>query len=236
MHTFDQANETLRADLEAYERALHTIVELLPRARDCCDQVVKETRLIKALLAFYTGPHAADMAQLAFHMTNLWPYREQPFARTLGFADEIAETRRQQEEAMRGVRMLARYANDPLAHELSTCFGNIAELFEDQRALLIKCHELIHPHALNMDLTCKRLDLLVAMVDARLPPSDEQQVALGAYTDAAALMRDWKNGVPLEKQGVEILSRCLDMLDRINVIDVRNNLRVGEGARAAEPV
>jgi hypothetical protein len=30
-------------------------------------------------------------AQMAFHLGNLWPYREQAFARTLWFADEIAE-------------------------------------------------------------------------------------------------------------------------------------------------
>lgn len=236
MHMFDRANEALRTDLEAYERALQTIVNAVPRARSYCDQVVKETRLIKALLAFYTGPHAVDLSQLIFHMTNLWPYREQSFARTLGFADEVAEARRQQDEALRGVRLLVRQNGDTLAQELINCFNNIAQYFEEERKLLEQCHELIHPHAVNMDLTCKRLDLLVAMVDARLPDSKEQQTALTAYSDAVALLRDWKNGVPLEAQGVEILSRCLDMLDRINVLDVRNNLRVVEGTHAAEVI
>src|SRR5215216_8080551 len=126
MNIFDRANEALRHDLEAYTRALRTIVTALPQARALCDSVVKETRLARALLAFSNSPQAGDLAQLAFHLTNLWPYREQPFARTLGFADEIAEARRQREEARRGVQMLAKQLNDALANEVSGCFDNIA--------------------------------------------------------------------------------------------------------------
>ena len=73
MNIFDRANEALRHDLEAYTRALRTIVTALPQARTLCDCVVKETRLARALLAFSNSPQAADLAQLAFHLTNLWP-------------------------------------------------------------------------------------------------------------------------------------------------------------------
>src|SRR4029078_9700616 len=100
MNVFDRANEALRHDLEAYTRALRTIVTALPQARPLCGSVVKETRLTRALLAFSNSPQAADLAQLAFHLTNLWPYREKAFARTLGFADEIAEARRKRAETL----------------------------------------------------------------------------------------------------------------------------------------
>jgi hypothetical protein len=216
MTLFDRANEALRHDLEAYTRALQTIVIALPRARDLCDRVVKETRLAQALMAFSTSPQMADLAQLAFHLTNLWPYREQAFARTVGFVEEIAEANRQREEALRGVRLLARQAGDALAVEIATCFSNIAQYLEEERALLAECHALIQPYAANMDMTRKRLDLLAAMVDARLPASAEQEARLGGYRDAAELLRDWENGVPLEARGVDILERCLDMLDQID--------------------
>lgn len=214
MNIFDRANEALRQDLEAYTRALRTIVTALPQARELCDCVVKETRLARALLAFANGPQTADLAQLAFHLTNLWPYREQPFARTLGFADEIAEARRQREEARRGVQMLAKQLNDSLASEVSGCFDNIARHLEEEQKLLEECHALIQPHATNMDITRKRLNLLVATVDARLPASPEQQAMLQAYSEAVALLRDWENGVPLEERGVDILEHCLDMLEK----------------------
>jgi len=225
MNIFDRANEALRHDLEAYTRALRTIVTALPQARALCDSVVKETRLARALLAFSNSPQAAELAQLAFHLTNLWPYREQAFARTLGFADEIAEGRRQREEALRGMRSLARQLNDPLFGEVSGCFENIARHLEEEQKLLEECHTLIQPHATNMDITRKRLNLLVATVDARLPDSAEQQAMLQTYNQAVALLRDWENGVPLEDRGVEILEHCLDMLERADQL-VRANQAV----------
>jgi hypothetical protein len=115
MNIFDRANEALRHNLEAYTRTLRTIVTALPQARALCESVVKETRLRRALLAFSNSPQAAELAQLAFHPTNLWPYWEQAVARTLGFADEIAEARQQHEEALCGMRSLARRSNDPLS-------------------------------------------------------------------------------------------------------------------------
>ena len=70
MNVFDRANEALRHDLEAYTRALQTIVTALPQAQELCDRVIKETRLARALLAFSTGPQTAELVQLAFHLTN----------------------------------------------------------------------------------------------------------------------------------------------------------------------
>src|SRR5919206_4270626 len=118
MNIFDRANEALRQDLEAYTRALRTIVTALPKAQELCDRVVKETRLARALLAFSSSPQTAELAQLAFHLTNLWPYRERPFARTVGFDEEIAEARRQREEALRAVKLLSRSGGEALAAEV----------------------------------------------------------------------------------------------------------------------
>jgi hypothetical protein len=216
MNNFDRANEALQHDLAAYVRALRMLVTALPQTRTLCDCVVKETRLARALLEFSNSPQAAELAQLAFHLTNLWPYREQAFVRTIGFADEIAEARRQREEARRGVRSLARQLNDPLFGEVSGCFENIARHLEEEQKLLEECHALIQPHAANMDLTRKRLNLLVATVDARVPASAEQQAMLQTYTEAVALLRDWENGVPLEDRGVDILEHCLGMLEKAN--------------------
>src|SRR5919206_3642748 len=119
MNIFDRANEALRQDLEAYTRALRTIVTALPKAQELCDRVVKETRLARALLAFSSSPQTAELAQLAFHLTNLWPYRERPYARTVGFDEEVVEAQRYQEEALRAVRLCARLDNDVLAAEIS---------------------------------------------------------------------------------------------------------------------
>jgi len=214
MNMFDRANEALREDLGAYAFALHTILSALPRARELCDSVVRETRLAQALLAFASGPQTATLSQIAFHLSNLWPYRDRPFAQTVGFNEEIEEAQRQREEALRAVQQLARYSKDPLAAEISRCFSTIAEYLEEERRLLVECHERIQPHAANMETTRKRLNLLVAAVDARMPPSDEQRLILSAYTEAFALLRDWEGGVPLDERGAEVLDRCLRILEQ----------------------
>lgn len=221
MHIFDRANESLRHDLEAYHHALGTIVDALPRAQALCDRVIKEIRLARALLAFFHGPQVADLEQLAFHLSNLWPYRERPFARTLGFADEIGEAQQLQREALRGVQLLSRLSGEPVATELSTCFSNIAEYLAQERDLLAECHARIQPHAANMHLTRKRLQLLSAMVDARLPDSPNQQAILRAYDQAASLLTDWEKGVPLEGRGVDILDACLNMLDQVDTMNAQ---------------
>jgi len=214
MNTFDRANEALREDLGAYAEALRTILSALPRARELCDQVVKETRLAQALLAFANTPQFAGLSQIAFHLGNLWPYRDRPYAQTVGFADEIAEAQRQREEALRAVSLLTRHRNDPLAAEISRCFSNIAAFFEEEEQLLVECHRQIHPHATNMEMTRKRLNLLVAAVDARMAFSAEQQAIFKAYTEAFSLLRDWETGVPLDERGAEVLERCLWILEQ----------------------
>ena len=218
MNMFDRANQSLRHDLEAYARALRTIVTAIPQAQELCERVVKETRLAQALLAFGNGSQVAELGQMAFHLSNLWPYRERPFARTVGFDDEIAEARRQREEALRAVKLLSRSGGDALAAEVSTCFGNIAGYLEEEQRLLEECHALIQPHAANMDLTRKRLNLLVATTDARLPANAEQRARLQAYNAAVELLRDWESGVPLDERGVDILERCLDALEQAETV------------------
>lgn len=211
MNTFDFANEALRRDLAAYSHALRTIVESLPQAQALCDQALKEVRLAKALLAFASGPQITELGQIFYKLSNLWPYRERPYARTLGFEEEIAEAKGLRDEALRGVRMLARHG-DALSSEVITCLTNIDRHLQEEQRLLEECHASIRPHAENMDMTRKRLDLLIAAVDARMPFSATQQSALKAYGAAADLLRDWENGVPLDDQGVAILDRCLDIL------------------------
>jgi hypothetical protein len=216
MNTFDFANETLRRDLAAYSNALSVLVTTLPRARALCDQVLKETRLARALLAFTNNQLTHDLHQILYNLSNLWPYREAAYARTLGFADEIAEARSLRDEALRGMRLLARYGKEALVAEVSTCFANIARYLEEEEALLEECDRSIRPHAENMDLTRKRLNLLIAAIDARLPVSPDQQAVLQTYTGAAEILKDWESGVPLDERGVAILEQCLAMLEQAN--------------------
>ena len=211
MNTFEYANHTLRADLAAYREALGTIVGVLPQANVLCDRIVKEVRLAQALLAFASLKEAAELSQILYHLTNLWPLREQPYARTLGFADEIAEACKLRDEALSGIKLLGRYS-DGLAAELVHCLRRIADLLSETRCLLEQCDASIRPHAENMDITHKRLNLLIAAVDARVPEGAEQRAALKAYGEAAALLRDWENGVPLEERGVDLLARCIEVL------------------------
>jgi hypothetical protein len=218
MSTFEFANQALRRDLAAYASALSTIVHALPRARDLCDRIVKETRLVQALLAFATGQHAADLTQSAYRLRNLWPYRERPFARTLGFSDEIAEAIALREEAQRSLKLISRQNGDPLLIEITTCISNIQGYLEEQQKLLEACHSHIQPHAQNMDLTRRRLDLLIAAIDARVPDSDSQHATLRAYQATADLLRDWESGVPIDKQGVDILQRCIECLEQADVL------------------
>lgn len=212
MTTFDYANTALRKDLIAYSDALRTLVGKLPQARGLCDRVLKEVRLARALLAFASGPQVIELGNILYKLQNLWPYRDLSFARTLGFTDEIKEALELKEEALRAVKLLARQG-DVLSSEVITCFANIADALEQERQLLEACDGSIRPHARNMELTRKRLNLLIAAVDARMPESPEQILAVQAYSNAATLLADWENGVPIDSSGVEILERCIDILD-----------------------
>lgn len=212
VNTFSRANEALQHDLAAYANTLNSIVATIPQAQALCDQVCKEARLAEALLAFANGPVVSEISQIVFHLGNLWPYREQAYARTSGFADEIAEARRLREEARRGALLMARLGNDGLTNEVITCFDNIAVYLEQEQRLLETCHSRIRPHTSNMDVTRKRLRLLAAALDARLPVSPAQQEALRSYNAAIALLHAWESGVPLDASGVEVLDRCLELL------------------------
>jgi uncharacterized coiled-coil protein SlyX len=214
MNTFTRANETLRSSLEAYAHVLRTIVASMPQIRHLCDRVLKETRLIQALLAFETRSVAGELGQLAFNLSNLWPYREQPYDRTLGFNDEIAEAVRLHSDAQRGLQLVTRMGKDALAGELQTCFTNIMSYLSEEQKLLEECNNQVRPHANNMDITRKQLNLLIAAIDARMPASTEQATTLRAYQEAANLLHDWESGVPLNERGIEILERCLDTLDK----------------------
>lgn len=214
MSTFEIANQALRRDMAAYATALATIVRELPRARELCDRIVKETRLAQALLAFASGPEAAELGQIVYQLANLWPYRERSFARTLGFDEEIAEARARREDAQRGMKLLARHGSDLLASEVTTCLTMIAGYLEEEQRILEECHRQIHPHAQNVQLTRKRLDLLIAAIDARLPESPSQQATLRAYSAAAETLRSWESGVPLDDEGIAILERCIASLEQ----------------------
>jgi hypothetical protein len=63
-------------------------------------------------------------------------------------------------------------------------------------------------------MTRKRLNLIVAAVDARMPASAEQRSILSAYAEAFDLLRDWEGGVPLDERGVQVLDRCLRILEQ----------------------
>ena len=213
MNTFSRANDALQHDLEAYTTTLCSIVAMMPQVLELCDSVVKEARLAEALLAFANGPQLNEISQIVFHMSNLWPYREQAFARTTGFTAEISEAQRLREDALRGKRLLSKHTTDGLATELTICFEHIAEYLADEQRLLEECHGKIRPHTSNMDITRKRLNLLAAALDARSPVSPQQQAALHAYREAIAILNDWEGGVPLDERGVEVLTRCLRLLN-----------------------
>ena len=230
MSTFDYANQALRRDMAAYARALRTIVEALPEARALCDKVLKEVRLIQALLAFASSPQIVALTQIAYTISNLWAYREQSLARTLGFTDEINEARAYRNEAQRAITFLARHASsDPLANELTTCFNNIVACLEEEERLLIECDQAIRPHAENMEITRKRLNLLIAAIDARLPATPETATILASYSEASRLLHDWESGVPLDERGITILETCLDLLERASLVFPSPSLNPGWG-------
>jgi hypothetical protein len=214
MNSFDLANEALREDLSDYAHALRAIVTAIPQAQGLCDRVVKETKLAQALLAFTDVPETRELSRIAVRLSNLWPYRGEPFARTLGYSEEISEAHNYALEAQRALELLEPYSYDVLMKEVAGCFGNIIEYLNEEQELLEECHAGIQPHVANMEITRKRLQLLAATVDARMAENEEQQEMLRLYTEAAKLLREWESGVPLSGHGVEILERCLDILEK----------------------
>ncbi len=209
---FRRANESLYSDLENYASALRRIVDALPEARALCDRVVKEVRLADALLAFGSGPHVIEFKQLTFHLADLWPFREHGPTRTSGFSDEIAEAVSHAEQAKKAISMLGRLPDDTLTAELKVCFTNILQYLQEEQQLLEECHAAIKPFSANSDLTRKRLNLLIAAAEARLPDSGERRTAIHTYGEAADLLKSWEGGVPIDERGVSILTRCINLL------------------------
>jgi hypothetical protein len=211
---FTRANESLYSDLEHYARALRRIVAALPEAIGLCEQVLREVRLVQALLAFGSGPQFVELGQIAFHLSDLWPFRERGPARTAGFSDEIAQTVAHCEQVRRALQILKQPAEAVIAGELRVCFEHILVYLEEQRQLLEECHTQIRPFSTNSDLTRKRLNLLIAAAEARLPASEERRQALATYGAAAELLRSWEGGVPIDDSGVAILDRCIGLLSQ----------------------
>jgi hypothetical protein len=218
MNSFDLVNEALRQDLTDYAHALKTIVTSVPLATELCDSVVKETRLAQALLAFANDSQSYELSRLAMRLSNLWPYRGEPYARTLGFSEEIGEAQALRQDALRGVNLAGGRNSDVLSREIATCFQNISQYLGQEQQLLEECHMSIQPHVANMELTRKRLQLLAAMVDARMPAGVEQQEMLQSYSEASRLLREWESGVPLNEDGVQILEHCVGILNRTDAM------------------
>ncbi|MBX0327036.1 hypothetical protein K2Z83_04980 [Oscillochloris sp. ZM17-4] len=236
---FRRANESLYSDLESYATALRRIVSALPEARALCEQVQREARLADALLAFGSGPHVMELKQALFHIGDLWPFREHGPTRTSGFSDEIAEAASHAELARKAISMLARLPDDALSGELRTCFTNMAQHLKDEQALLEECHAYIAPFSTNSDLTRKRLNLLIAAAEARLPASEDRRAAINTYAEAAELLQSWEGGVPIDDHGVAILNRCISLLgassELFGILSVpAHSSAVRQGFRRAE--
>ncbi|MEI7646418.1 MAG: hypothetical protein WCJ55_19265 [Chloroflexales bacterium] len=209
---FKRANESLYSDIDNYATALRRIVAALPEARALCDRVIKEVRLAEALLDFGSGPQVIELQQIAFHMSDLWPFRDHGPTRTSGFSDEIAEAVRHADQARRAIGLLGRFPDETMAGELRICFTNMLKYLQEEGQLLTECHAHIRPFSTNSDLTRKRLNLLIAAAEARLPESEERRAAIQTYSEASELLRSWEGGVPIDNHGVAILDRCINLL------------------------
>jgi hypothetical protein len=210
---FARANEALFQDLANYADVIRATIDELPQARSLCHQVVAEVRLVQALLAFGTGPEVAELSRVALQLSNLWAVREDMPAQASGFSGEIAESEAAVEQARRGLTLSARSSDPALAAELKLCFANIVGHLEAQQRLLEACHARLLPFRGSPELTRKRLNLLVAAAEARLPDTPERRAAVATYVSAAALLEEWGAGLPLDERAVAVLDRCLDMLD-----------------------
>lgn len=209
---FARANEALYNDLANYADVIRATIDELPRARDLCYKVVAEVRLVQALIAFGNGPEVAELSRVALQLSNLWAVREDMPAQASGFSGEIAESAAATQQAARGLELAARCADKALGVELRLCFNNIASYLASQQRLLEACHARLLPFRGSPELTRKRLNLLVAAAEARLPDTAERRAAIATYISANALLDEWGAGLPLDERAVTILDRCLDML------------------------
>ncbi len=209
---FARANEALYQDLENYAATLRHILEALPRAKAHCEHVVYEVRLVQALLAFGSGPAITELSRLTLQIDNLWAVREQLTRRTTSFGNEIAESERAREQARRGLALAERTGNEALGAELRTCFTNILTYLEAQQRLLEECDARLRPCSGSPDLTRKRLNLLIAAAEARLPDTPERRTIVATYGEAAALPGEWGDGITLDEHGLTVVERCLTIL------------------------
>lgn len=209
---FARANEALYQDLDNYATTLRHILEALPQAKMFCEQVVYEVRLVQALLAFGSGPTITELSRLVLQIDNLWAVRDQLPARTAGFSNEIAESERAREQARRGLALAEKSGNEALGAELRTCFTNIQSHLEAQQRLLEECNARLLPFSGSPDLTRKRLNLLIAAAEARLPASPERSAIVRTYSEAVALLGEWGDGITLDEHGLAVVERCLEIL------------------------
>lgn len=211
-HFFTRANQALYQELSDYAAVLRTIVSALPQARALCEQAVREVRLVQALIAFGDGPQIIELTRIALHLGNLWAVRDDLPARTSGFSSEIEESIRACELAETAQRVVASREQDALSAELRVCFTNILTHLREQQHLLEECNQLLEPFRTSPDLTRKRLALLIAAAEARLPNTPARQAAVQTYHEAAALLGEWESGIALDERGIGVLERCLAII------------------------
>lgn len=213
---FIRANEALLKDLNDYAAILREVVATLPTARALCERVVREARLIQALLAFSDGIQNAELSRIVLHLGNLWAVRDDRPPRSSGFSEEIVESQRAREEARQGLRLVTGGHQDPITAELQVCFNHVLTYLSEQEHQLERCHALLLPFRTSPELTRKRLNLLVAAAEARLPDTPERRAAVQTYLDAAALIGEWEGGLALDERGIAVLDRCLTILGQSN--------------------
>lgn len=209
---FMRANEALLKDLTDYAAILREVIATLPLARTLCERVVREARLIQALLAFSDGIQAAEMSRIVLNLGNLWAVRDDSPPRSSGFSEEIAESERARAEAQHGLSLVSGKAKDPINAELEVCFKHVLDHLVEQQRLLERCHALLLPFRTSPELTRKRLNLLVAAAEARLPDTPERCAAVQTYRDASALLAEWEGGLALDERGIAVLERCLTII------------------------
>lgn len=213
-HLFTRANDALCEDLERYVSTLRVIVVTLPKAKVLCERVVAEVRLVQALLAFGDALEAAPLQQIALQVSNLWGVREDLPARATGFGNQIAESVHARGEAMRAISLISKRMGDSLAGELRICFENIIQHLDAQQQMLSDCEARLRPFQGSPELTRKRLNLLIAAAEARLPDTPSRRSAVVIYAEAAALLSEWEGGITLDERGIAVLERCLDLLSQ----------------------
>ncbi|MFV9504180.1 MAG: hypothetical protein AB4911_06405 [Oscillochloridaceae bacterium umkhey_bin13] len=209
---FVRANEALYQDLSEYANVLRTIAQALPKAKASCEQAVREARLVQALIAFGSGPQIIELSRLTLHLGNLWGVRDDLPARATGFGPQLEESVRARDLAAAGLKLASQREQDALSAELRVCFTNMIEHLHEQERLLKECDELIQPFRTSPELTRKRLALLIAAAEARLPDTPARNSTIATYREADQLLAEWSGGVTLDEAGIGTLERCLEII------------------------